>query len=69
MAFNFRIAKGVLSENDKDRLVCIYLNRFEAKLDSAVSISKYYYNAAIANTSRLIGIRRPKSSAASLWKA
>lgn len=37
MAFNFRVAKGVLSNNDRDRLVCIYLNRVDEKLDSTVS--------------------------------
>lgn len=37
MAFNFRVAKDVLSNNDRDRLVCIYLNRVDEKLDSTVS--------------------------------
>lgn len=37
MAYNFTVAKDVLTDKDKDRLVCLFLNRTEDKLDNTVS--------------------------------
>jgi len=58
--YDWQVAKAVLTDSEKDRLVCLYLNRRPDGVVSGLVFS--HTNLTIADTHRSTGTKLPLSS-------